>query len=74
MLIFHGGDDDTTPIEASGELAEGRPELVSYERFEEAHHTGAWNVDPDRYETALAAWVEARLGATPEVASCAGGG
>jgi hypothetical protein len=71
MLIFHGGDDHTTPIEASEELAEARPDLVTYERFDEAHHTGAWNVDPDRYEAVLRSFVNEELGRAAATIDCA---
>ncbi|MEZ4503889.1 MAG: alpha/beta hydrolase [Dehalococcoidia bacterium] len=71
MLIFHGTNDDYTPIEASERLAEARPDLVTYERFEGAHHTGAWNVDPTRYEAAIRDFVTTHLGPTPEVPTCA---
>lgn len=74
MLIFHGGDDRTTPIDASEELAEARPDLVRYERFEAAHHTGAWNVDPDRYEVALRSFVSEELGDAPATSDCAAAG
>ena len=35
-----------------------RPDLVHYERVEGAHHVGAWNVDPARYQAALVAFLE----------------
>lgn len=73
MLIVHGGDDRTTPIGASEELAEARPDLVTLELFEDAHHTGAWNVAPDRYEALLSGFVAAQLGPAGEVAGCAAG-
>ena len=74
LLIFHGTDDNKTPIEASERLAEARPDLVTYERFEGAHHTGAWNVDPKRYDGAIRAFITSELGAPREVPSCAAGG
>lgn len=70
MLIVHGADDRTTPIGASEELAEARPDLVTYELFEGAHHTGAWNVAPDRYEALLRGFVGAQLGAAGDVPGC----
>lgn len=53
ILLFHGDEDDIVPVSISDELAEKRPDLVTYERFAGAHHTGSWNVDPERYEGAL---------------------
>jgi pimeloyl-ACP methyl ester carboxylesterase len=58
ILLFHGSDDDIIPIALSDELAAARPDLVRYERVEGAHHVGAWNVDPARYEAAVTAFLE----------------
>jgi alpha-beta hydrolase superfamily lysophospholipase len=53
VLLFHGDDDDRIPVETSDELAEARPDLVTYERVPEAKHVHAWNIDEGRYESAL---------------------
>jgi hypothetical protein len=53
VLLFHGDDDDRIPVETSDELAEARPDLVTYERVRGAKHVHAWNIDEERYESAL---------------------
>lgn len=53
ILLFHGAMDDTVPVELSDQLAETRPDLVTYLRFDDAGHVRSWNVDPVRYEQAL---------------------
>jgi alpha-beta hydrolase superfamily lysophospholipase len=58
VLLFHGSDDDIILVALADELARARPDLVRYERVEGAHHVGAWNVDPARYEAALLAFLE----------------
>jgi len=54
MLLMHGSDDAVMPVEVSDALAEARPDIVTYERFEGATHDGLWNVDPTRYMAAVA--------------------
>ena len=53
VLLFHGGDDDTVPVETSDSLAEARPDLVTYMRVEDAGHVRSWNTDPEAYEAAV---------------------
>ncbi len=53
FLLFHGDDDDRIPVETSDEFAEARPDLVTYERVQDAKHVHAWNLDAERYESAL---------------------
>ncbi len=53
VLLFHGDDDDRIPVETSDEFAEARPDLVTYERVPGAKHVHAWNLDAERYESAL---------------------
>ena len=53
ILLFHGVEDDIVPVETSNELARQRPDLVTYQRVEEARHLESWNLDPARYESSL---------------------
>lgn len=57
VLLMHGSEDAVIPIEASDTLAEQRPDLVTYERFEGAGHDALWNVDPTRYMEAVAGFL-----------------
>ena len=38
-------------------LAAARPDLVTMEPWDTARHTKEWNVDPDRWERSVAAFV-----------------
>ncbi len=54
ILLFHGNDDGTVPVEISDELADRRPDLVwEYHRGANADHIETWNVDPTAYEDAV---------------------
>jgi pimeloyl-ACP methyl ester carboxylesterase len=57
ILLFHGDEDGTVPVSIGDRLAEERPDLVRYVRIDDADHVRAWNVDPDRYEAELAAFL-----------------
>ena len=56
ILLIHGNEDDTVPIRSSDEFAAARPDLVTYLEFD-ADHVRSWNADPERYETAVSAFV-----------------
>lgn len=58
VLLFHGDADERVPVSVSITLAERLPELVTYVPFRGAPHVGSWNVDPERYETAVREFVE----------------
>ncbi len=49
MLLFHGDQDKTVPVESSDAFAEARPDLVSYQRVRGADHVESWNIDPEGY-------------------------
>lgn len=53
ILLFHGDEDDTVPVETSDALAKARPDLVRYVRVANAVHVGSWNVDSAAYEEAV---------------------
>ena len=54
ILLFHGDDDDTVPVESSDFLAETRPDIVTYVRVPDAGHVRSWNTDRAAYEAAVA--------------------
>ncbi len=49
VLVFHGIEDTTVPIELSRRLADARPDLVTLVETD-AGHVLSWNVDPTAYE------------------------
>ncbi len=59
ILLFHGVEDDIVPVDTSDELAELRPDLVSYHRIEDARHLESWNLNPAGYERLLAEFLAA---------------
>jgi hypothetical protein len=59
MLLIHSVDDEFVPVGPSERLAAARPDLVTMERWDTARHTKEWNVDPDRWERSVAAFVRA---------------
>jgi hypothetical protein len=57
MLIIHSVDDEFVPVGPSERLAKARPDLVRFEPWQTARHCKEWNVDPDRWERAVAQFV-----------------
>ncbi len=64
-LILHSDDDDFVPIGPSIRLAEKKRQLVSLVRFQHARHTREWNVDPERFESAIVTWLHMLLTEAP---------
>lgn len=60
-LIIHSVDDEYVPYGPSAELAEKNPEMVTFESFSRARHTKEWNVDPQRWEGLVSAWLRLQL-------------
>ena len=59
LLLHATTADDTIPIGLVDAFAAGVPaDLLTYRRLEVGGHVEAWNVDPERYETALAGFLE----------------
>ena len=58
ILLFHGLEDDLTPIEVSEDFAAKLPRHVTLHRVPEAAHTQSWNVAPRLYERRLRAFLE----------------
>jgi len=60
-LLIHSVDDDYVPFGPSASLAEKNPEMVTFEPFDGARHTKEWNVDPERWERLVQAWLQRQL-------------
>ncbi|MHC6592705.1 alpha/beta hydrolase family protein [Arthrobacter sp. C152] len=60
-LIIHSVDDEYVPYGPSARLAERNPEMVTFETFHQARHTKEWNVDPERWERLVKAWLRQQL-------------
>lgn len=58
ILILHGVEDPSVPIETSRELAALRPDLVTLVEFEGAKHIQSWNLDQDRYRQEVVTFVD----------------
>jgi hypothetical protein len=58
ILLFHGTDDDLTPISASKEFAAELPGRVTLYRTPDAGHTQSWNVDPRLYDRRLGMFLD----------------
>lgn len=61
VLVFHGTDDPTVPVEIGQALADARPDLVELHVIDDAAHVRAWNEDPDGYRATVADFLE-RIG------------
>ncbi len=59
-LILHGIRDSSAPIRLSQALRDQRPDLMTLETFD-ADHTLAWNSDPERWRSAVTAWLRGQL-------------
>jgi fermentation-respiration switch protein FrsA (DUF1100 family) len=57
ILTIHGEEDEDVPIQTSEDLAEARPELVTFVRVPGAAHMEAWNVDPQTYEETVVSFL-----------------
>lgn len=58
ILLFHSPSDKTIPYWQARALAEARPDLVEFHTVEGARHIRCWNIDPEKYEAALEAFIE----------------
>ncbi|NMM22762.1 MAG: alpha/beta hydrolase [Phycicoccus sp.] len=56
-LIIHSLDDEFVPVGPSASLAAKRPDLVRFEPWHEARHTKEWNVDPERWDAVVRAFL-----------------
>ena len=60
MLVMHSDDDGFVPGTASRALAELRPDLVTFVEWTGARHAKLWNVDPERWDGTVTAWIAER--------------
>ena len=58
VLLFHGSDDLSVPASLSDRLARARPDIVEYHLFRGAMHVGSWNLDSERYRTAVRSFLD----------------
>lgn len=56
-LILHSVTDDFVPMQSSLDLAERRRDLVTFIKFDEGDHVRLWNIDQDRWESAVEDWL-----------------
>ena len=56
-LLIHSLDDEFVPAGPSISLAAKRPDLVRFESWREARHTKEWNVDPERWNAVVRAFL-----------------
>jgi pimeloyl-ACP methyl ester carboxylesterase len=59
-LLLHSDDDGYVSSASSRQLAELRPDIVTFVPFSIARHTKLWNYDPERWSEAIRTWL-ARL-------------
>jgi alpha-beta hydrolase superfamily lysophospholipase len=57
VLLMHSVDDGYVPAGPSKILAMSRPDIVTYEEFDTAHHVRLWNYDADRWTGAITRWL-----------------
>lgn len=57
MLITHGTADSTVPFADSVTLSEARPDLITFEVYDDVEHVREWNTDPERFDADLAAFL-----------------
>ena len=56
-LLIHSLEDELVPAGPSASLAAKRPDLVRFESWREARHTKEWNVDPERWDAVVRAFL-----------------
>ncbi len=63
-LLIHSLADEFVPVGPSVSLAAKRPDLVRFEPWQEGRHTKEWNVDPERWDAVVRAFLTERCGLT----------
>jgi len=57
VLLLHSTGDDYVPAGPSRALAIERPDIVTFEEFDTAHHVRLWNYDEPRWTGAITRWL-----------------
>ena len=57
ILVFHGTEDGTVPLDVSKRLQEEQPDLVTLIVVDGAEHVQSWNKDPARYANEVATFL-----------------
>jgi pimeloyl-ACP methyl ester carboxylesterase len=57
VLVLQSEDDGVAPPEVAHRFADARPDLVRLVPFSGARHTRLWNLDPERWDGAVTAWL-----------------
>lgn len=57
VLLLLGGEDPVTYPSQLEEFGAGLGSLAESHRFEQGGHTDLWNIDEERYERTIAAWL-----------------
>ena len=57
-LLIHSLMDEFVPVGPSISLAAKRPDLVQIEAWPQGRHTKEWNVDPERWDSVVRAFLE----------------
>ncbi|MCU1513275.1 MAG: alpha/beta fold hydrolase [Microbacteriaceae bacterium] len=57
ILLMHSDDDGFVPASASTALAEARPDIVTYDRWQHAAHVKLWNYDRARWNESVRSWL-----------------
>lgn len=57
ILLIHSESDRTVPVSLSDELANKRPDLVTYLRLKKAPHAAAWNTNKKTVEASIQTFI-----------------
>lgn len=57
ILLMHGTEDHVAPIAATDDFVASVAGPITYERFEGAGRAELWNIDPERYNAAVLAFL-----------------
>ncbi len=61
ILLFHGTDDETTPISVSETFAKEHSDIVTFHLVNGTDHVQSWNTNPQLYESQVSAFLTSTL-------------